>query len=153
MTLREAANASDETVRSAKLSEHAPRCGLISTLGAKITGQFQPSPEFVVLFCRDQFLSGALQGDPRSSTAHRRKVCSLRPHAHRSTQSRGVGLAAGIGFQKRRGIADLGASCTTGRHVRGAFGEHGLRSQIRSRHYNKAVGSYGGTLLRRAQIV
>jgi DNA recombination protein RmuC len=64
---REAANASDETLRAARLAEHAAKVrGHIDALGAKnYWEQFQPSPEFVVLFLPgDQFLSGALQADP-----------------------------------------------------------------------------------------
>ncbi|HRG56957.1 MAG TPA: DNA recombination protein RmuC, partial [Lacunisphaera sp.] len=64
---REAVNASDDHVRSAKLAEHAAKVrSHIDALGAKdYWAQFQPSPEFVVLFLPgDQFLSGALQGDP-----------------------------------------------------------------------------------------
>ena len=64
---REAANATDEATRAAKLAEHAAKVrGHIDALGAKnYWEQFQPSPAFVVLFLPgDQFLSGALQGDP-----------------------------------------------------------------------------------------
>ncbi len=64
---REAANAPDESTRVAKLSEHATKVrGHIDALGAKnYWEQFQPSPEFVVLFLPgDQFLSGALQAEP-----------------------------------------------------------------------------------------
>lgn len=64
---REAANTPDETIRTAKLTEHAAKVRAhIDALGAKnYWEQFQPSPEFVVLFLPgDQFLSGALQADP-----------------------------------------------------------------------------------------
>lgn len=64
---REAANAADDAVRAAKLAEHAAKVrGHIDALGAKnYWEQFQPSPEFVVLFLPgDQFLAGALQADP-----------------------------------------------------------------------------------------
>jgi DNA recombination protein RmuC len=63
---REAVNASDDAVRKAKLDEHAAKVrSHIDALGAKdYWAQFQPSPEFVVLFLPgDQFLSGALQAD------------------------------------------------------------------------------------------
>lgn len=63
---REAANTADDTVRGAKLAEHAAKVrGHIDALGAKsYWEQFQPSPEFVVLFLPgDQFLAGALQAD------------------------------------------------------------------------------------------
>lgn len=64
---REAASAPDEPTRFAKLLEHAAKVrGHIDALGAKAYWeQFQPSPEFVVLFLPgDQFLAGALSADP-----------------------------------------------------------------------------------------
>ena len=64
---REAASAPDETTRAAKLLEHAAKVrGHVDALGAKAYWeQFQPSPEFVVLFLPgDQFLAGALSADP-----------------------------------------------------------------------------------------
>lgn len=64
---REAANASDDSVRTAKLTEHATKVrNHVDALGAKdYWTQFQPAPEFVVLFLPgDQFLAGALQADP-----------------------------------------------------------------------------------------
>jgi len=64
---RLAADATDEATRAEKLVEHAQKIrGHIDSLGAKnYWDQFQPGPEFVVLFLPgDHFLTAALQADP-----------------------------------------------------------------------------------------
>ncbi|MCU0792818.1 MAG: DNA recombination protein RmuC [Opitutaceae bacterium] len=64
---REAASAADEATRAARLAEHAAKVsGHVNTLAAKAYWeQFQPAPEFVVLFLPgDQFLAAALTADP-----------------------------------------------------------------------------------------
>jgi DNA recombination protein RmuC len=64
---RDAASAPDETTRAVRLADHAAKVrGHVDALGAKAYWeQFQPAPEFVVLFLPgDQFLAGALQADP-----------------------------------------------------------------------------------------
>ncbi len=66
-SFREALESPDETVRAARLLEHAAKVrGHIDALGAKSYWEhFQPAPEFVVLFLPgDQLLSAALHGDP-----------------------------------------------------------------------------------------
>jgi DNA recombination protein RmuC len=65
-SFRAAHDASDETTRAARLLEHAQKVrGHIDALGAKnYWEQFQPAPEFVVLFLPgDHFLTAALQAD------------------------------------------------------------------------------------------
>ncbi len=64
---REAASTADPKLRAAKLAEHAAKVRThVDALSAKsYWEQFQPSPEFVVLFLPgDQFLSAALEADP-----------------------------------------------------------------------------------------
>ena len=150
---REAANASDEAIRAAKLAEHAAKVrSHIDALGAKnYWEQFQPSPEFVVLFLPgDQFLSGALQADPTLiDRAIGKKVLLATPATLIALLK-----AAAWGWRQEsvsknaEAIADLGREL----HDRVAtFAEHienigtGLKSALG--HYNKAVGSYEGTLL------
>jgi DNA recombination protein RmuC len=63
----EAAESSDETVQKAKLLEHARQVrDHMTSLGRKAYwDQFQPSPEFVVMFLPgEMFFSSALQQDP-----------------------------------------------------------------------------------------
>jgi DNA recombination protein RmuC len=150
---REAANASDDNVRAAKLAEHAAKVrGHIDALGSKnYWEQFQPSPEFVILFLPgDQFLSGALQADATLiDRAIARKVLLATPATLIALLK-----AAAYGWRQEdvsrnaKVIADLGRDL----HDRVAtFAEHienvgaGLKSTIG--HYNKAVGSYEGSLL------
>ncbi len=150
---REAVNASDDHVRSAKLAEHAAKVrSHIDALGAKdYWAQFQPSPEFVVLFLPgDQFLSGALQGDPSLiDRAIARKVLLATPATliallkataygwRQEDVSRNAQVIADLGRQLYDRIAGFADNLDkVGR---------GLESA--SKAYNSAVGSFEQTLL------
>ena len=150
---REAANASDESVRTAKLSEHASKVrSHIDALGAKdYWAQFQPSPEFVVLFLPgDQFLSGALQSDPTLiDRAILKKVLLATPATLIALLK-----AAAYGWRQEsvsknaEEIANLGRALYD--RISG-FADHldkvgrGLENACKS--YNSAIGAFEGTLL------
>ncbi len=150
---REAANASDDAVRTAKLTEHAAKVrGHIDSLGGKdYWAQFQPSPEFVVLFLPgDQFLSGALQADPSLiDRAIAKKVLLATPATLIALLK-----AAAYGWRQEdvsrnaQVIADLGRQLYD--RIAG-FAENldkvGRGLETASKAYNSAVGSFEQTLL------
>lgn len=150
---REAANASDDNLRSARLTEHAARVrSHIDALGAKnYWEQFQPSPEFVVLFLPgDQFLSGALQGDPSLiDRAIAKKVLLATPATLIALLK-----AAAYGWRQEdisknaQVIADLGRALYD--RIAG-FADNldkvGRGLETASKAYNAAVGSFEQTLL------
>jgi DNA recombination protein RmuC len=150
---REAANATDETVRIAKLAEHAAKVrSHIDALGAKnYWEQFQPSPEFVVLFLPgDQFLSGALQGDPSLiDRAIAKKVLLATPATLIALLK-----AAAYGWRQEdvsrnaQVIADLGRGLYD--RIAG-FADNldkvGRGLETANKAYNSAVGSFEQTLI------
>lgn len=150
---REAANASDETVRAAKLAEHAAKVrSHIDALGAKgYWEQFQPSPEFVVLFLPgDQFLSGALQADPSLiDRAITKKVLLATPATLIALLK-----AAAYGWRQESVSRNADAIAELGRQLYdrvAGFAEHlekvGRGLETASKSYNAAIGSFEGTLL------
>ena len=150
---REAANASDETVRRACLATHAAKVrGHIDALGAKnYWEQFQPSPELVVLFLPgDQFLSGALQSDPTLIDRAIAKRVLL------ATPATLIALlkAAAYGWRQEAVSKNAEEIANYGRqlHDRAAtFAEHlekvGRGLENATKAYNSAVGSFEQTLL------
>jgi DNA recombination protein RmuC len=150
---REAANASDEQVRTAKLAEHATKVRAhIDALGGKnYWEQFQPSPELVVLFLPgDQFLSGALQADPSLiDRAIAKKVLLATPATLIALLK-----AAAYGWRQEdvsrnaQVIADLGRGLYD--RIAG-FADNldkvGRGLETANKAYNSAVGSFEQTLL------
>jgi DNA recombination protein RmuC len=150
---REAVNATDDNVRSAKLAEHAAKVrSHIDALGAKdYWAQFQPSPEFVVLFLPgDQFLSGALQGDPTLiDRAIAKKVLLATPATliallkataygwRQEDVSRNAQIIADLGRQLYDRIAVFADN----------LDKVGRGLETASKAYNSAVGSFEQTLL------
>ncbi len=150
---REAANASDDAVRTAKLAEHAAKVrGHIDALGAKdYWAQFQPSPEFVVLFLPgDQFLSGALQSDPTLiDRAITKKVLLATPATLIALLK-----AAAYGWRQESVSKNAEAIAELGRQLYDRvanFAEHldkvGRSLESANKSYNSAVGSFETTLL------
>ncbi len=150
---REAANASDDAVRSTKLAEHAAKVrSHIDQLGGKdYWAQFQPSPEFVVLFLPgDQFLSGALQADPSLiDRAIAKKVLLATPATliallkaaaygwRQEDVSRNAQIIADLGRQLYDRIAGFADN----------LDKVGRGLETASKAYNSAVGSFEQTLL------
>ncbi|MDI1247999.1 MAG: DNA recombination protein RmuC [Lacunisphaera sp.] len=150
---REAANSTDETVRVAKLAEHAAKVrSHIDALGAKnYWEQFQPSPEFVVLFLPgDQFLSGALQGDPTLiDRAIAKKVLLATPATLIALLK-----AAAYGWRQEdvsknaQVIADLGRALYDRiANFADNLDKVGRSLETATKAYNSAVGSFEQTLL------
>jgi len=150
---REAVNATDDNVRSAKLAEHAAKVrSHIDALGAKdYWAQFQPSPEFVVLFLPgDQFLSGALQADASLiDRAIGKKVLLATPATliallkataygwRQEDVSRNAQVIADLGRQLYDRIAGFADN----------LDKVGRGLETASKAYNSAVGSFEQTLL------
>lgn len=150
---REAASTSDPKVRAAKLLEHAAKVrSHVDALSAKAYWeQFQPSPEFVVLFLPgDQYLAAALEADPALlDRAIRNRVLPTTPSVLVALLK-----AAALGWRQEAVSQNAEEISKLGRELYDrivTFAEHldktGRGLEAATRSYNAAVGSFEGTVL------
>ena len=150
---REAAAAADPKVRAAKLAEHAAKVrGHVDALAAKAYWeQFQPSPEFVVLFLPgDQFLAAALEADPALlDRAIRSRVLPVTPSTLIALLK-----AAAYGWRQESVSKNAEEISELGRQLAdriATYVEHfervGRSLDSATKSYNAAVGSLEGMVL------
>jgi DNA recombination protein RmuC len=150
---RAAGDTTDEAVRAAHLAEHAQKVrGHIDALGAKnYWEQFQPAPEFVVLFLPgDHFLTAALQADNSlMDRALSRRVLLATP-----TTLIALLKAAAYGWRHEEVSRNAEEISELGRSLYdrvATFADNldkvgrGLDSAVKG--FNSAVGSFTGMLL------
>ena len=150
---REAIEAIDEVARAAKLLDHAQKIrGHIDALGAKnYWEQFQPAPEFVVLFVPgDHFLTAALQSDSTLlERAITRKVLLATP-----TTLIALLRAAAYGWRQESLSKNAEEVSRLGRDLYdrvSTFADHldkvgrGLEAAVKG--YNSALGSFESSVL------
>jgi DNA recombination protein RmuC len=152
-SFRAASEATDEGIRLSRLAEHAQKVrGHIDALGAKnYWEQFQPAPEFVVLFLPgDQFLGAALQAD--SSLMDR----AISKRVLLATPSTLIALlkAAAYGWRQESVSKNAEEVSQLGRQLYDrivTFADNldkiGRSLDVALKGYNAAVGSFESSLL------
>jgi DNA recombination protein RmuC len=152
-SFRAATETTDEAVRAARILEHAQKVrGHIDSLGAKnYWEQFQPAPEFVVLFLPgDHFLTAALQGDNQLlDRALSRRVLLATP-----TTLIALLKAAAYGWRQESLSRNADEISALGRALYDrvvGFADNldkvGRGLDLAVKGYNQAVGSFEATLL------
>lgn len=150
---REAIEATDDTVREARVADHAQKVrNHIDSLGAKsYWEQFQPAPEFVVLFMPgDHFLTAALHSDPTLlERAIAKRVLLATP-----TTLIALLKAAAYGWRHEAVSQNASEISTIGNQLYdrlAVFAEHlekiGRGLDTASKSYNQAVGSFEANLM------
>jgi DNA recombination protein RmuC len=150
---RSASDTTDETVRATRMLEHAAKVrGHIDALGAKnYWEQFQPSPEFVVLFLPgDHFLAAALHAEPQlMDRALARRVLLATP-----TTLIALLKAAAYGWRQEAVSKNADEISVLGRTIYdrvAAFADNldklGRSVEVVVKSYNSTIGSFEGTLL------
>lgn len=150
---RAAGDTTEEQIRAARLKDHALKIrGHVDVLGAKnYWEQFQPSPEFVVLFLPgDHLLTAALQTDSSlMDRALTRRVLLATP-----TTLIALLKAAAYGWRQESVSNNTEEISTLGRQLydrAATFAEnlekigHGLESAVKG--FNLAVGTFDSSLM------
>jgi DNA recombination protein RmuC len=152
-SFRAAGETTDEAIRATRMIEHAAKVrGHIDALGAKnYWEQFQPAPEFVVLFLPgDHFLTAALQADTQlMDRALARRVLLATP-----TTLIALLKAAAYGWRQEAVSKNADEISALGRTLYdrvATFAENldkvGRSLDTALRGYNSAVGSFESMLL------